>query len=82
MALLSKLNRQGQRLSPSPSQTYAPKIMSAHLDGKGISKAQFASAQQRLLDRDIVRIVEEGSPSRRYRRLLVSAEIYGDPPSN
>jgi RecA-family ATPase len=82
VSLLSKLNRQGQRLSPNPSQTYAAKVMAAHAEGKGISNRQFAAAQQRLLDKEVIRIVEEGSPSRRYRRLLVSAEIYGEAPSN
>lgn len=80
--MLSKLNHQGQRLSPSPSQTYAPKIMAAHQEAKGLTKRQLADAQQRLLDKGTIRIVEEGSPSRRYRRLLVASEIYGEVPSN
>ncbi len=36
--LLSKLNRQGQNLSPSPSQLYAPTVMMKHPDAKGVSK--------------------------------------------
>ncbi|MGB6118522.1 MAG: AAA family ATPase [Mesorhizobium sp.] len=82
LSLLSKLNSQGQKLSPSPSVTYAPKLMAAHPDAAGSTKKHLAEAQQRLLDRDLIRIVEEGSPSRRYRRLLVTAEIHGEAPSN
>jgi RecA-family ATPase len=80
--LLSKLNRQGQRLSPNPSQTYAPKIMAAHADAKSLTKRQLADAQQRLLDKQTIKIVEEGPASRRYRRLLVASEMYGEVPSN
>jgi RecA-family ATPase len=80
--LLSKLNRQGQKLSPNPSQTFAPKIMAAHADADGCSKRQLTEAQQRLLDADTIRIVEEGPPSRRYRRLLLTSEIAGGEPSN
>ncbi|AID29848.1 AAA family ATPase [Mesorhizobium huakuii 7653R] len=80
--MLSKLNQQGQKLSPSPSVTYAPKIIAAHADANGLTAKQLAAAQQRLLDKGDVRIVEEGPPSRRYRRLLVSSEIYGEVPSN
>lgn len=80
--LLSKLNQQGQRLSPNASQTYAPKIMAAHADAKGMTKRQLVDAQQRLLDKGTIKIVEEGSPSRRYRRLLVTSEVYGEAPTN
>jgi RecA-family ATPase len=75
--VLSKLNRQGQRLSPNPSATHAPKIIAAHPDAKGVSKKSLAEAMQRLLDAGTIRIVEEGPPSRRYRRLLVAAEMHG-----
>ncbi len=82
VAVLSKLNRQGQRLSPNPSATYAPKVIAAHPDGKGTSKKELAAAQQRLLDAGTIRIIEEGPPSRLYRRLLVASEMHGEPTSN
>ncbi|MDG4670891.1 AAA family ATPase [Shinella sp. 838] len=68
---LAKLFQQGQRLSPSPSATYAVKIIAAHPDAKGLSKKELVAAQQRLLDSGSVRIVEEGSPSRRTKHLIV-----------
>lgn len=71
MKTLEKLFGQGQKLSPSPSATYAPKIIAGHSDASGISRKELAAAQQRLLDAGQVRIVEEGSPSRRTKYIVV-----------
>lgn len=78
LSLLSKLTRQGQKMSPNPSPSFAPKVMAAHPDAEGLSKKQLAAAQQRLLDGDKIRIVEEGPASRRYKRLIVTEEIFGE----
>lgn len=69
MDVLAKLIEQGQIPSPSPSATYAPKLISEHSASDGISKKEFVSAQQRLLDAGAIRIVETGPPSRRTRQL-------------
>ncbi len=71
------MSRQGQKLSPSPSPSHAPKVMASHPDAKGVSKKDLVAAQQRLLDAGKVQIVEEGPPSRRYKRLLAADEIFG-----
>ncbi|QND48104.1 AAA family ATPase [Rhizobium lusitanum] len=71
---LIKLFQQGQKLSPSPSATYAPKIISNHLDANGLSRKELAAAQQRLLDACRIRIVEEGPPSRRTRHIVAVEE--------
>jgi hypothetical protein len=68
---LEKLYAQGQKLSPSPSATYAVKAIAGHPAAAGISKKELAAAQQRLLDANLIRIVEEGSPSRRTKYLMV-----------
>lgn len=75
--LLSKMTRHGQTVSPNPSPSYAPKAFSQHPDGKGVTKAQFQAAMHRLLEAGTIKIIEEGSPSRRYKRLYVTAEIFG-----
>lgn len=75
---LEKLYEQGQKLSPSPSATYAPKVISMHSDAKGISKKELAAAQQRLLDAGRLRIIEEGSPSRRTKHLAVVNDVASD----
>ncbi|MFD1744050.1 AAA family ATPase [Rhizobium helianthi] len=75
---LAKLFQQGQKLSPSPSATYAPKLIAAHPDGAGISKKELVAAQQRLLDARRIRIVEDGPASRRTRHLVVSESEISD----
>ena len=75
LAILSKLIRQGQKVSPNVSQSYAPKLIAEHPDGKGFDKKQMAAAMQRLLDKELIKIDEDGPPSRRYKRLVVASEI-------
>ncbi|TCK27992.1 AAA domain-containing protein [Ancylobacter aquaticus] len=75
--LLSKMNRLGQTVSPNPSQSYAPRVFSQHPDGKGITKAHYQEAMHRLLDACTIKIVEEGPNSRRYKRLYVTADMFG-----
>ncbi|HVV94838.1 MAG TPA: AAA family ATPase [Hyphomicrobiales bacterium] len=82
LALLSKLTRQGQKVSPNPSPSYAAKLFAEHPEGRGTSRKQFAAAMQRLLDDGRIKIVEEGPPSRTYKRLLVTAECFGPAASN
>jgi len=72
--LLRKLNRQGLRVSPNPSPSHAPRVMVQQPEAKGTTKRELTEALQRLLDRDEIRIIEEGPPSRRYKRLIVSAD--------
>ena len=71
MDVLEKLLSQGQRLSPSPSATYAPKLIAMHPDAKGIGKREFADAMQRLLDSGRIAIAESGPASRRYRHIEI-----------
>lgn len=80
--LLRKLTRQGQRVSPSPSQSFAPRVMMLQPEGKGYTKRQLSEAQQRLLDKGTIRIVEEGPNSRRYKRLVIVAEDFSPGASN
>ena len=77
VALLSKLNRQGQRLGTARAVNFAPSVMARHADAKGVSKRQLELAMDRLLETDIIQITSEGPPSRSRQRLLVSAECFG-----
>jgi hypothetical protein len=79
LAVLSKMNRTGQRPSPNKSSTYAPRIMVKHPDAKGMKIPALEQSMYRLLDAGTIKIVEEGSPSRRRSRLIVSAEDFGGP---
>ncbi|MBN8963799.1 MAG: AAA family ATPase [Rhizobiales bacterium] len=77
MAVLSKLNRTGQRPSPNKSPSYAPRMIQKHPDAKGSKLRDLESAMQRLLDAGTIKVVQEGPPSRRFSRLIVSAEDFG-----
>ena len=74
--LLRKLTRQGQYLGSALARNYAPSVMAAHPDAAGVTKARFEAAMNRLLETDSIRVVEEGPPSRRRRRLLASVDIF------
>ncbi|MCK1279474.1 AAA family ATPase [Bradyrhizobium sp. 61] len=77
VSVLSKLNRTGQRPSPNKSPSYAPRMMQKHPDAKGTKMRDLEMAMQRLLDAGTIKIVQEGPPSRRFSRLIVSAEDFG-----
>ena len=74
--LLSMLTRRGQSCSPSPSVTYGPKIMATLPEAEGMTKKSLEQAMHRLLGSGEVKIVEDGPPSKRRSRLLVSAEDF------
>jgi RecA-family ATPase len=77
LSVLSKLNRNGVRPSPNRSPSYAPKLILRHPDGKGTKAHAMEQAMHRLLDAGTIKVVQEGPPSRRYARLIVSAEGFG-----
>ncbi|WP_244553376.1 AAA family ATPase [Nitrobacter vulgaris] len=77
LAVLSKLNRNGMRPSPNKSPSFAPKMIAKHPDGKGTKTQAMEQAMHRLLDAGKIKVVQEGPPSRRYARLIVSAEDFG-----
>jgi DNA repair protein RadA/Sms len=77
MSVLSKLNRTGQRPSPNKSPSYAPRMIQKHPDARGTKMRDLEMAMQRLLDGGEIKIVQEGPPSRRFSRLIVSSEDFG-----
>ncbi|ACI93285.1 conserved hypothetical protein [Afipia carboxidovorans OM5] len=77
LAVLSKLNRTGQRPSPNKSPSFAPRMIQKHPDAKGVKVRDMELAMQRLLDSGVIKIVQEGPASRRFSRLIVSAEDFG-----
>ena len=72
LELLKKLSRQLQKLSPNKGPLYAPSLMARHR-GQGPQEVDIAAAMQRLLDMEIIEIAEEGPPSKRRQRLVLSA---------
>ena len=59
-----------QPVSPSKSPTYAPALFARHHMNEGLTSRDFEVAQSILLDQDQIRIIEEGSASRRRRRIV------------
>lgn len=76
-SLLSAVNRTGQRVASSRGVNYAPAVLAARPDADGFTKKQFEAAMQRLLADGIIKVVWEGSPSKKRQRLIVSAEDFG-----
>ncbi|GEM_PF-2231677 len=77
LELLSLFNRTGQSVSPNPSVSYAPKVMQAHPDSRGLTKKALEQAMHRLLKSGHIRTIKEGPPTRQRSRLWVSAEDFG-----
>lgn len=77
LSLLSLFNRNGQTVSDASGSNYAPKKFSEHPDATGVSKKALAEAMQRLLDRGDVKIIMVGKPSAQRKKLVVTAEDFG-----
>ena len=69
--VLEKMTDQGRDLSPSPSVSYAPKLIAADPGAKGISKKDLESAMARLLHAGRIKIETIGPKSRTTKRLIV-----------
>ena len=75
--LLSKMNKQGDRLTLTTGTSYAPAKMAKHPDAKGHNKRALEAAMRRLLDQGAIKSVTDGPPSRQRSRLWVKAEDFG-----
>jgi RecA-family ATPase len=72
--IASKLIDQGQTLSPNKNQTYAPRVVRQHPDADGFGKREMERAFARLMDAGRLKTIEEGPPSRRYKRIIVAED--------
>lgn len=72
LRLLSDINRSGQRVSASRSNTYAPTVFAGMEEGT--TKKQFEAAMTRLFKSEQIRVVMEGPPSKQRQRLVVIAD--------
>jgi RecA-family ATPase len=72
LELLALFNEQGQNFSTSGGKNYAPAKMAEHPKAKGFTKKQLAASMQRLLDSKRIKLVTEGSASRRRTRLVIA----------
>lgn len=65
---------QGHVLRPNRSNSYAAGLIGDHPRSAGTTQNELAAAQQRLLDRGILQIVNDGRPSRPTLRLVEVAQ--------
>lgn len=70
LALLRKLSDQGVNVTATPCSTYAPTVFMKHSEAKGLKRENLADAMRRLMDTGRVRMVTEGSASRKRSRLV------------
>jgi RecA-family ATPase len=72
LMLLDRTNKRGVSVSPNVSNTYAPTKLAGEPEAmeQGITRTQLEASMNRLLDNETIRIVTEGSPSRRRAHLI------------
>jgi RecA-family ATPase len=73
--LLAKYTAEGRNVSAAPGPNYAPAIFAKDVRACSVSKQGFALAMNRLFAKAAVKIIEEGSPSRRRKRLVAVTNI-------
>jgi hypothetical protein len=74
LRLLSETNRVGNKVGPSPSATYAPKVFADRKDAGGIKKNAFTDVMNELLAAGTIAIITEGRKGRETKRLVVVAD--------
>lgn len=72
LKLLAEHTKQGRKVSPKPSPSYAPAMFAKHPDREGLTKRALATAMETLLQRGVIQACEEGPPSRRSSYLEVN----------
>ena len=74
VALLKRFTAQNQTVSPKPSAAYAPSRFAEHPEAGDITKKEFATAMQRLLDAKVIEIRTWGRPSRPSHYLALAGD--------
>ncbi len=70
LKLLRIFNEQGQRVNAKNGPSSAPSTFARHPEAEGIRKTAFQTAMQVLLGKGVIKIAEEGPPSRRVSYLI------------
>jgi RecA-family ATPase len=71
LASLRKLQQQGRKVSPNRSPTYAPKVVRTTPECQAFSLPDLEASMHRLLDRELIKVIKDGPPSRQSARLWV-----------
>ncbi|MDB5593732.1 MAG: RecA-family ATPase [Hyphomicrobiales bacterium] len=70
--LLATFDREGRNVTSVPCSTFAPKLFAQHPDARGIKKADFQSAMNRLFGDGKIKLLTEGSPARQRSRIVAA----------
>ncbi len=70
ISALRRLDAEGRRLSDAPSPTFAPSVIVAEPEGKGLDKKALRAAMARLFSAGRLRVEETGPASRRRSRII------------
>lgn len=72
LKMLRTFAEQGRKVNAGGGATYAPNVFAKHPDSDGVTKAAFRGAMDALLSQRLIRVAEDGPPSKRRQFLEVS----------
>ncbi|MDI1347113.1 MAG: AAA family ATPase [Pseudolabrys sp.] len=70
LQMLDMFTAQGRPVRETTSRSGAAHVFADHPTGKGVAKAAYASAMERLLQRGVIKVVPDGKPSDDKRKLV------------
>ena len=79
MGLIDRFEKEGRQVAHAgTANNYAPKVFADHPDAKGMAKAHFAKAMNRLFAQGKIEIEEYGPPSKRRNKLIRASRMQND----
>src|SRR5262249_30101465 len=72
LAILHRLDREGRNVNHKPGPSFAPSIMAAEPEGKGVGRKRLGEAMRRLFMAGKIRVADYGRPSRPYHRIVAA----------
>lgn len=73
--LMRKVEQEGTHVSAKErASNYAPRVFAKHPRGRNFTQRDYASTMRSLLDQGRIKSVVEGSKSRRYEHLIITAD--------
>jgi RecA-family ATPase len=82
LRLLRSFSTQGRYVSDKPSSAYAPKLFADDPSVRNLSKRELELAMNRLFTAGRIKVIHEGPPSRRTRKLMELPQTPSEPPSD
>jgi archaellum biogenesis ATPase FlaH len=70
MTILGKIVASGRSVSPNRSVSFAPSVFARHPDAGGLTKMDFETAMERLMEAGQIEVVETGPASKRSKVIM------------